>query len=258
MPARRKTSVILTVLWCCAGTLTLVLVAITFYQGGRHRFSDPSTASLASLASQDVVTAFQKVYTYSQDQPWRQTSWLGVQTLKIPSDLWIFQEILQETRPDVLIETGTYQGGSALFFASLFDLLNNGRVVTIDIAEQSNKPKHPRITYLIGSSTSDRIVSEVRRLTEGAGRIMVTLDSDHNAAHVLQELRIYSNFVTPGCFLVVEDTALNGHPVWPNFGPGPMEALETFLQQDKNFVPDRSREKFLVTGNPKGYLRRNK
>lgn len=85
---------------------------------------------------------------------------------------------------------------------------------------------------------------------------MVVLDSDHSADHVTKELSIYSQFVSQGCYLVVEDTNINGHPVLPEFGPGPAEALEEFLAGNGQFTVDESREKFLLTFNPKGYLRR--
>ncbi len=82
------------------------------------------------------------------------------------------------------------------------------------------------------------------------------LDSDHRREHVLRELELYSRFVTPGCYLVVEDTNINGHPVAPTFGPGPMEAVRDFLASTDDFEVDHSREKLLLTFNPSGYLRR--
>jgi cephalosporin hydroxylase len=92
---------------------------------------------------------------------------------------------------------------------------------------------------------------------KGVGRkekVIVILDSDHHKEHVLNELRIYSRFVTPGSYLVVEDTNINGHPVLSSFGPGPMEAIHEFLKDNKNFVVDEGREKFFLTFNPKGFL----
>ena len=85
---------------------------------------------------------------------------------------------------------------------------------------------------------------------------MVVLDSDHSQAHVAAELEAYRSFVAPGCYLVVEDTNINGHPVAADFGPGPMEAVEAFLPRAPEFEVDRSRERFLLTLNPGGYLRR--
>ena len=85
---------------------------------------------------------------------------------------------------------------------------------------------------------------------------MVILDSDHGKDHVLNELRTYSPFVTKGSYLIVEDTNINGHPVLHDFGPGPMEAVEDFLKENQNFTVDKSKEKFYLTFNPKGYLRK--
>jgi len=121
-----------------------------------------------------------------------------VRTLKLPLDMWIFQEIIFGTKPDVIVETGTFNGGSALFMATLLDTIGKGRVITIDIEDFPRKPRHDRITYLIGSSTSDEIVAKVRSLIRKDETVMVVLDSDHHAEHVLNELRIYSEMVTTG------------------------------------------------------------
>ena len=83
---------------------------------------------------------------------------------KTPQDLWIYQEIMYETRPDVLVEAGTADGGSAYYFATIFDGLRHGRVITIDIKDKPNRPKHDRITYLLGSSTSNEIITKLKTL----------------------------------------------------------------------------------------------
>jgi len=188
---------------------------------------------------------------------WRETYWLSVPVYKCPLDLWIFQEIICETAPDLIIEAGTFKGGSALFMASTCDLLNKGEVVTIDVTTQPNRPQHPRITYLQGSSTAPDIVEELKRRAERAESVMVVLDSDHTEKHVYEELCQLSPLVTTGCYLVVEDTIVNGNPILPDYGPGPGEALCRFLSESPmRFVVDRSREKFHLTFNPGGYLRR--
>jgi cephalosporin hydroxylase len=194
---------------------------------------------------------------YYDSNVYRRTFWRGVETQKCPLDLWIYQEILQERRPDVIVETGTFSGGSALYLASLFDLLGRGRVITVDIAPQPNRPAHSRITYIEGlSSTSPEAVTKVNAMIRSGEEVMVILDSDHSRDHVLGELRIYGKMVTRGQYLIVEDTNINGHPALPEFGPGPMEALDLYLKEDDAFEIDPSREKFYMTFNPRGYLRR--
>jgi cephalosporin hydroxylase len=161
-----------------------------------------------------------------------------------------------EEKPDLIIETGTASGGSASFFASLFDLIGKGEVITVDVEDIKGRPRNNRITYLLGSSTSKEIVEQIRSLASNKEKVMVILDSDHRKTHVLNELKIYWEFVTKKSYLVIEDTNINGHPVLPDFGGGPMEAVEDFLKENKSFVVDRSKEKFFLTFNPKGYLRR--
>ncbi|WXG47755.1 MAG: CmcI family methyltransferase [Candidatus Atabeyarchaeum deiterrae] len=201
---------------------------------------------------------FHKTYynAASRGQTWDNTYWLGVKALKCPFDLWVYQELIWELKPDLLIECGTANGGGALFLATMCDIANNGKVVTIDIEDRKDRPRHKRIEYLTGSSTSEEIVQHVSKMVPSRGKVMVLLDSDHHKEHVLNELRIYSKFVTKGSYLIVEDTNMNGHPVAPDFGPGPMEAVEEFLKGNKNFIIDKAKEKFYLTFNPNGYLKR--
>jgi cephalosporin hydroxylase len=99
-------------------------------------------------------------------------------------------------------------------------------------------------------------VERVRDSIRTSDRVLVILDSDHRKDHVLRELEIYSDLVTSGSYLIVEDSNVNGHPVDSAFGAGPMEALREFLSNDHRFKPDLNREKFLLTFNPNGYLRK--
>lgn len=201
-----------------------------------------------------VTNLFHRMYYGLGSRTWRRTTWLGTPIRKCPLDLWIYQELLTRVRPDLILETGTYDGGGAHYLASICDLLGSGRVITVDISPKPDRPQHPRITYLEGSSTSPEIVSRIAK--EASGTIMVILDSDHSRDHVLDELKAYSSLVTPGSYLIVEDTNINGHPARPRWGPGPMEAVEEFLLSHSEFSVDRDCEKFFLTFNPCGYLRR--
>jgi cephalosporin hydroxylase len=136
----------------------------------------------------------------------------------------------------------------------------DGQIITIDVDAMPDMPQHKRITYLSGSSISNQVVEKVRELTKDKNTVMVILDSDHSKDHVLKELELYNGFVTKDSYLVVEDSNLNGHPVYSGFGqgPGPMEALEEFLPKHPEFVVDKTKEKFLMTFNPNGYLKKIK
>jgi cephalosporin hydroxylase len=140
------------------------------------------------------------------------------------------------------------------------DLLDHGEVITIDVDARpgERRPVHPRVTYVVGSSTDERVMTEVRAKLNGKPCGIVILDSDHRFEHVLAEMRNFAPLVPPGGYLIVEDTNINGHPTYPEFGPGPMEAVVAFLDENDGFQVDRSCERFLLTMNPSGYLRRIK
>ena len=191
-----------------------------------------------------------------EDRAFGATSWLGVPIWKEPADLWTYQHIMVETRPDLIVETGTLFGGSALYLASLCDLVGRGNVITVDIeAPATRPPEHPRIRYLTGSSIAPDIVEQVSKAAETAEAVLVILDSDHRYSHVIEEMRIYGRFVTPGSYLVVEDTMFD-FTASTEFGPGPAAAVAEYLARDGDFEVDRARERYLVTQNPGGYLRR--
>lgn len=204
------------------------------------------------------ATLYGKLFFNKENQTWRSTHWMGTPIWKLPLDMWVYQEILFELKPDKIIECGTNRGGSALFLAHLCDLIGHGEIVTIDIESFPEQPKHLRIQYLLGSSISESILNQVKSLIKPGERVLVILDSNHRRSHVIKELEMYSGLVTLGSYLIVEDTYLNGYPIYCSFGPGPMEAAREFLKTHKEFIADKTREKFFVTWNPNGFLKRVK
>ena len=190
---------------------------------------------------------------------WTRLRWFGVRIQKNPFDLFQYQEIIAEQRPDYVIECGGYLGGSTLFFAHLLDLLKHGRVVSVDLDGRWSAEAlgHPRVTTVQGNSVAPDIVATVRRLVPPGASCFVILDSDHTAEHVLAELRAYQEFPRVGNYLIVEDGNINGHPVLPGWGPGPYEAVQAFLRENSRFIPDTEREtKMRFTFATGGWLRR--
>lgn len=203
--------------------------------------------------NKEIIEKFNQFF--SDSKVTESSKWLGIKTFKSPSDAWIYQEIIYDIKPDIIIETGTLFGGGALFLASILELIGKGQVITIDIDKDKNYPRHQRIKYLTGSSISEEIIQKVGELV-GEKKVMVILDSDHSYAHVLKELMRYSQFVSIGSYLIVEDT--NHSKVLPGVKYGPLEAAREFLKFNAQFVIDNSKEKFFLTYNPDGYLRRIK
>jgi cephalosporin hydroxylase len=216
-------------------------------------------ADIATLQAQhgEVLDAFHRLW-YQAYFTHGMTYFERVPLLKNPLDLWVYQELIFDLRPTLIIETGTAFGGSALFFARQLEKLGAGSVVTIDIDAAPSVPRHPRITYVPGSSIEPRVVDLVRTRANAHERVMVVLDSDHTAAHVSAELEAYAPLVTKLQFCVVEDTNINGHPVQVDWqgGAGPHAAVETFLQRYPEFERDPLCERYLLTMHPGGWLRR--
>jgi cephalosporin hydroxylase len=200
---------------------------------------------------------------YYNSRVWEQTSWMGVQTYKFPTDMWSYQEILVSLQPSLIIEFGTWHGGSALFFASVMRQI--GRpflVVTVDIADSgiSEKTKSdPNIRVLTMSSASEEARHAIKSLRRDyPGPAFAILDSDHSKDHVLAEMMNLRNVLVAGDYMVVEDSNINGHPVFRKFGPGPYEAIQEYFRRFPNdYEHDLAREqKFGVTAAPLGFLRR--
>jgi len=195
---------------------------------------------------------------YYDQGVWKHVSYRGVRTLKNPLDMWNYQEIIAERRIEWVLETGTRHGGSALFFADLLSARGaSGFVISVDVEHESLQiSSHPKIRLVLGDSASPAVVDRVRRiLPRPRAPMFVILDSDHRMPHVLRELEAYVPMMQAGDYLVVEDSCVNGHPVRPDFGPGPMEAIEQFLEgHPEVLVGDPAREsKFGSTFAPRGY-----
>ena len=197
-------------------------------------------------------------------QAWDNTTFLGIPVRKNPMDLWTMQNIIAEVRPDYIVEAGTSRGGSALYWAATLDLLGleDSRVITIDIEDNTAAASESGlwqryVEFVHSSSTDQETVKSIAERVEGK-TVMVMLDSDHSADHVLQELHMYGPLVSPGSYLIVEDTHLDGVPVAPQFGPGPMTALIEYLETDGAglYEQDLTRDSYVLTQNPGGWLRR--
>lgn len=201
-----------------------------------------------------IINYYHKLFYYHAGD----LNWMGVRAVKNPNDLWIYQEIIMEQKPDFIIETGTRFGGSALFLAHICDLVGNGQIITIDIETSPLWPVHHRITYLQESSTSTAAIDFIKNKLSPDSKLLFILDSDHSKKHVLDELKSYAPLVKKGEYIIVEDTNINGNPVLPHFGPGPMEAVKDFLKTNTDFESDRSRERLFHSHNPKGFLKKSK
>jgi cephalosporin hydroxylase len=186
------------------------------------------------------------------------TSYFGVKTLKNPCDFWVYQEIIYELKPDYIVEIGNFRGGSALALAHLCDNIGKGKVIGIDINQSEISDtirSHPRLTFIEGDACDS--FAKVKKIVGNSTNILIIEDSSHTYENTLNVLRTYENLINRDGYFIVEDSiCYHGLNTGPN--PGPYEAIETFVNENTDFSIDRSKESFVITWNPKGYLRRIK
>lgn len=204
---------------------------------------------------ENIIEAF---FVCFEEALCQMTTWCGHKVNKSPFDLFVYQRIIHKTRPTVIIECGTNRGGSAVFFRDVLRSCGiDGKVVTIEVTGRVSQTVDG-VYYLKGNSVDSEVVEVVKRLVKDTDKVMVSLDSAHNKRHVLNEIHTYAPMVTSGMYMVVEDTAVNGHPIKPYYGDGPWEAVEEFFKEDtplsRSFVADKSVEVFPFTYNPYGWL----
>ena len=186
----------------------------------------------------------------------RETRWFGVPAQKNPLDFWVYQEMLHRLQPDIIVEIGNDCGGSTLALAHLCDLIGKGRVIGVDVSHDrvpDRVRKHPRITLIEGDACAS--FDKVAALIAPKDETLVIEDSSHTCENTLNVLRKYSPLVKAGGYFIVEDGICHhGLEVGPN--PGPYEAISLFVAENSAFEVDRSQEAFLITWNPRGFLRR--
>jgi len=202
-------------------------------------------------------------------------TWMGQPIIQLPEDIVRLQELFDEVRPDVVLETGVAHGGSLLLWASLCRAAQRGRVIGVDIeirphnrAALESHGLAPLITLVEGSSTDPEAVDVVRRGISPGETVMVILDSNHTREHVLAELEAYSGLVSVGSYIVAMDGIMalvadtpRGRPEWS--GDNPISAVEEFVREHPEFVVQQPEWPFNesdlrtnITHWQEGYLRR--
>lgn len=214
---------------------------------GHIRYSEEDKARWHKL-----IVDFNALYHTMGVQTWCTTRWRGVHVLKAPTDLWVYQELINEIKPDLIIETGSCRGGSALFMRDVLDkVYPQGKIITIDITHKDifDEVRVPGIEFYLGDSVADETLIYLKATIVGLNykRVMVILDSDHSEEHVSRELELYASLVTKGSMLIVEDTSNH---------PGPLAAVQSWELRQRGFKKNLMGEKYMLTFNRDGYWER--
>ena len=210
-------------------------------EAGRRRLDLYSAEAFEMIAELWLKTGWSQKHSY-------RFSWLGRPLIQLPEDVIRLQEVIWRLQPDVLIETGTAHGGTAVFLASLCALAGRGRVVSIDIeirpenrAAVEAHPLHDRITLIEGDSAAPEVVENVKAEVREGETVFVLLDSDHTYPHVTDELEAYAPLVSPASYIVAADGVMRdlhdvpgGRAEWKTDNPA--TAAEDFATRHPEFV----------------------
>jgi cephalosporin hydroxylase len=179
-------------------------------------------------------------------------TWRGQFIWKNPLDLIIYQEIVHEVRPTLVVETGSHAGGSALFWLDMMRANGiDGNVWTVDTLDRNVGALDPAITAVVADSLE--AATEARVLASAHDTVLVNLDSCHWYSHLKKELPLYAPLVTPGSYLIVED----GIDDFRDGRRGVHAAVTEFAQvYSAQFEVDHKRERLRLTNCPDGFLRR--
>jgi len=199
----------------------------------------------------DFIDAFWRSFA------WQKTSWLGRRVPGCPTDLVAYQELVASAKPDWIIEIGPGGGGRASFFASICELLGRGQVLSIHAQAEDELPRHSRITELVADAAAGSTVRRVREIVGEAPNALVVLGAA-GAGELTRAFEAYAPLVPVGFYVVFESTIMRGNPVRPDMAPGPKQAVRAILEGRDDFAPDPELEKFGLTFNPGGYLKRLK
>jgi len=182
----------------------------------------------------------------------------GIPMQKNPFDYLLYQMLINDVKPDLIIEIGSYNGASALYYSDLLDLIGNGIIHSIDIEDhvhQLAKQKSNIKFFTTGYQNYDL------NCAKEFNKILVIADGSHKYDDVLGALNKFAPIVSLNSYFVIEDGIINALKMQKNFNGGPLKAINKFLIESNNFIIDRKYCDFFgknATFNVDGFLKRIK
>jgi cephalosporin hydroxylase len=216
-----------------------------------HRYKGQSEAEV-----ERSIEEFEEIDQWSLKLRKKQPIYfLGLPMRQIPTDNWLMSELMWEVKPDYVIEAGTLFGGSAIYYAAMLEFINpDGKVLTVDINEEqihAEAKNHPlwakRIKFYLGSSIAPEVHQQLDAEIADGKRVFITIDTLHAPKHVASELELFSQYVSPGSYMILQDTYYEGLP----------EVLDEFLEKHPDFERvSKLDDRFIFTKYRGGFLRK--
>ena len=236
--------------------------------GETSHFSMETAEAFDAVARAYLRAGWDTKYVYS-------FSWLGRPIIQLPDDMIRAQELIYRVKPDVLVEIGVAHGGSLVYYASIMNAMDKGRIIGIDVEIRKHNRKEieehsmfDRISLIEGDSIADTTLDQVKSQISEGEVVMVFLDGNHTHKHVLRELELYSSLVVKGSYILAMDGIqedLVGAPrSQPDWGyNNSAAAARDFVKQNSDFEICEPGPQFnegqvtkFVTYWPSAYIRR--
>jgi cephalosporin hydroxylase len=197
-----------------------------------------------------------KISVHSIDEGHHNVTYRGIKAVRCPFDYLVYQMIICEVKPDLVIEIGTKIGGGALYIADLLDILGNGVVHTIDIIDivDPKVKEHNRIKFFTEGWANYDI-----DITKEFKKILIIEDASHLYSDTLGALNKFYSVVSKDSYFIIEDGIINELGFEKKYDGGPLRAIREFLPNHPEFVVDRKWCDMFgknATFNVNGYLKK--
>jgi cephalosporin hydroxylase len=197
-----------------------------------------------------------KVTIETIDKGHHQVTYRGVKAIRCPFDYVMYQMIISEVQPDLIIEIGTRKGGGAYYMADLLNSLGRGVVHTIDIVDEVESiiKKHERITFF-----TEGWLGYDLELTKNFDKILIIEDASHMYEDTIGVLNKFHSVVSKDSYFIVEDGIINELGLEKKYDGGPLRAIREFLPRHPEYIVDRKWCDMFgknATFNVNGYLKK--
>lgn len=167
----------------------------------------------------------------------------GLRFCKNPFDVILYMQLLEHLRPSTIIEIGTSEGGSAVWFRDMCQALGlNTRILTFDISPPADLIEPGIHVGHVDSYDPDGTLPTGLFSTFPHPWLVID-DSAHTYESVLAVLRYFNRLVQPGDYVVVEDGVVADLPgaQYEQYEDGPNRAVKAFLEEtgDKYVIDEK-------------------
>ena len=135
--------------------------------------------------------------------------WKDIPIFKTTFDLNIYMMIIEEIKPDIIIELGSGLGGSAIWLADIAKALDlNTHIFSLDI----HKPelKHPNVTFLKQDLNNIEDLKKAVSWDKLKGKKILIEDAHTN---ILNVLNFFNTHLNKNDYLIIEDSGSKGNTI---------------------------------------------